>query len=89
MALGARRGDVLRIVLGYASLLMSAGIVIGVTAALGAGRVLASQLFEVRAYDPFTYGLVALVLLFTALAACLIPAFRAMRVDPVVALRNE
>jgi putative ABC transport system permease protein len=89
MALGARRGDVLRMVLGYAAVLMSAGLVVGVAASLGAGRLLASQLFEVKSYDPATYALVALVLIATALAACLIPAFRAMRVDPVIALRNE
>ena len=89
MALGAKRGDVLRIVLGYAAVLMGAGIVVGVAAALGTGRVLASQLFEVKSYDPVTYGLVGAVLAATALAACLIPACRAMRVDPVIALRNE
>jgi putative ABC transport system permease protein len=89
MALGARSGDVLRMVLGYAALLMSAGIVVGTAAALGAGRLLASQLFEVKSYDPVTYTLVGAVLAGTALAACLIPAYRAMRVDPVIALRNE
>ena len=89
MALGARRGDVLRMVLGYAAVLMSAGIVVGMAASLGAGRLLASQLFEVKPYDPVTYALVGTVLVATALAACLIPAFRAMRVDPVIALRNE
>ncbi len=89
MALGAGRGDVLHIVLGYAAVLMSAGIVVGVAASLGAGRLLASQLFEVKSYDPVTYVLVGSVLIATALAACLIPAFRAMRVDPVIALRNE
>src|SRR4029077_5107732 len=89
MALGARSGDVLRMVLGYAALLMSAGIVVGMAAALGAGRLLASQRFEVRSYDPVTYALVGAVLAGTALAACLIPAYRAMRVDPVIALRNE
>lgn len=89
MALGAGRGDVVRMVLGYGALLMSAGIVAGVAASLGAGRLLASQLFEVKSYDPVTYALVGSVLIATALAACLIPAFRAMRVDPVIALRNE
>jgi putative ABC transport system permease protein len=89
MALGAGRGDVLRMVLGYAAVLMSAGMVAGLAASAGAGRLLASQLFEVKSYDPMTYGLVGAVLVATALAACLIPAFRAMRVDPVIALRNE
>jgi putative ABC transport system permease protein len=89
MALGARRAHVLRMVLGYAAVLMSAGMAVGIAASLGAGRVLASQLFEVKSYDPLTYALVGSVLLATALAACLIPAFRAMRIDPVIALRNE
>jgi putative ABC transport system permease protein len=89
VALGAGRGDVLRMVLGYAAVLMSTGIAAGLAASLGAGRLLASQLFEVKSYDPVTYAMVGAVLVATALAACLIPAFRAMRVDPVIALRNE
>ncbi len=89
MALGARRADVLRMVLGYAVILMSAGLVVGIAASLGAGRLLASQLFEVKPNDPVTYALVGSVLVATALAACMIPAFRAMRVDPVIALSNE
>ena len=59
------------------------------SAALGTGRYLASQLFEVKPTDPATYAAVAGVLLATGLVACAIPAFRAMRVDPLVALRNE
>jgi putative ABC transport system permease protein len=57
--------------------------------AQGAGRLLESQLFEVRPTDPATYLAVAFVLLATGLLACAIPAWRAMRVDPLVALRNE
>ena len=89
MALGARRGDVLGMVFGYAGVLIAAGLVIGVAAALGTGRFLASQLFEVKPTDPGTYAAVAGVLLATAMLACAIPALRAMRVDPLVALRNE
>jgi putative ABC transport system permease protein len=89
MALGARRGDVLRIVFGYAGVLMAAGLALGVAAALAAGRLLASQLFEVKPTDPSTYAAVAFVLLATGLLACTIPALRAMHVDPLVALRNE
>ena len=89
MALGARRGDVLRMVFGYAGLLIAAGLAIGATAALGTARYLASQLFEVKPTDPATYAAVAGVLLATGLLACAIPALRAMRVDPLVALRNE
>jgi putative ABC transport system permease protein len=89
MALGARPGDVLRMVFGYAGILMAAGLGIGILAARGAGRLLASQLFEVRPTDPATYAVVAAVLLATGLLACAIPAWRAMRVDPLVALRND
>ena len=89
MALGARRADVLAMVFGYAGVLIAAGLAIGAAAALGTGRFLASQLFEVKPTDPATYAAVAGVLLATALAACAIPALRAMRVDPLVALRNE
>jgi putative ABC transport system permease protein len=89
MALGARRADVLGMVFTYAGLLIAAGLVIGGAAAMGTGRFLASQLFEVKPTDPATFAAVAGVLLTTALAACAIPALRAMRVDPLVALRNE
>jgi putative ABC transport system permease protein len=89
MALGARRSDVLGLVFTYAGLLIASGLIIGGIAALGTGRFLASQLFEVRPTDPATFAAVAGVLLATAIAACSIPALRAMRVDPLVALRNE
>jgi putative ABC transport system permease protein len=89
MALGARRMDVLRMVFRYASVLIFGGLAIGIVTALGAGRLLASQLYEVKPTDPATYAAVALALLATGLLACGIPAVRAMRVDPVVALREE
>ena len=89
MALGARRGNVLRMVLGYAGALVGAGLALGIAAAMGTGRLIASQLFEVRPTDPLTYAAVAAILLITGLIACTIPAWRAMRVDPLVALRNE
>ena len=89
MALGARRGDVLGMVFGYAGVLMVAGLGIGIAATLGTGRLLASQLFEVKPTDPATIAAVAFALLATGLLACAIPAWRAMRVDPLVALRNE
>jgi putative ABC transport system permease protein len=89
MALGARRGHVLRMVFGYAGILIAGGLAIGIMGALGASRLLESQLFEVRPTDPATYAAVAFVLLATGLLACAIPALRAMRVDPLVALRNE
>ncbi len=89
MALGARRGDVLRMVFGYAGMLIVIGLTIGAAATLGTGRLMASQLFEVKPTDPLTNAAVALVLLATGLLGCAIPAWRAMRVDPLVALRNE
>jgi putative ABC transport system permease protein len=89
MALGARPADVLRMVFGYAGALMAAGLVIGVAGAFAAGRLIATQLFEVRPSDPMTYAAVSAALLATGLAACAIPALRAMRVDPLVALRDE
>jgi len=89
MALGARRSDVLRMVFGYAGILIATGLAIGMAAALGTGSLLASQLFAVKPTDPSTYAAVAFVLLATGLLACAIPALRAMRVDPLVALRNE
>jgi putative ABC transport system permease protein len=89
VALGAKRGDVLRLVFAYGGSLIAIGIVIGVTIGFAAGRLLASQLFEVQATDPATYASVAAALAVTGFAACLVPAFRAMRVDPIVALRSE
>ena len=89
MALGAGRSHVLRIVFGYAGILMAGGLAAGIAAALVAGRLLATQLFEIKATDPLTLGAVALTLAATGFAASMIPAWRAMRVDPLVALRNE
>ena len=79
----------LRMVAGYASFLVISGLAIGVAAALGVDRLIASQLFEVKPTDPTTYAAVAVTLLTTGLLSCTIPAFRATRVDPLVALRNE
>ena len=89
LALGAQPGDVLRLILRYGLVLMSAGLVIGIGAALAAGRLIASQLFEVRPTDPLTYVAVSAVLLVTGVVGCLVPAVRAMRVDPLIALRYE
>jgi putative ABC transport system permease protein len=89
VALGAKHADVLRLVFAYGGSLVAAGIVIGFGIALAAGRLLASQLFEVRATDPATFAAVATALALTGFAACLIPALRATRVDPMVALRSE
>ncbi|HUY99691.1 MAG TPA: ABC transporter permease [Thermomicrobiaceae bacterium] len=89
MALGAQRSDVVRLVLGQGVRMALTGVVIGTVAALGLTRLMASQLFGVSAQDPLTFAGVALLLMMVTIAACYIPARRATRVDPVVALRFE
>ncbi len=89
MALGAQRRDVLRLVVGRGIALAVAGVAIGIACALGVTRFLETLLFGVKPIDPLTFISVAILLLVVALAACWIPARRAMRVDPMVALRYE
>ena len=89
MALGAQHRDLLKLVIGQGILLVFIGIAIGIGAAFGVTRYLASMLFGVHANDPLTIVGVAILLLLVALLACYIPARRAMRVDPMVALRYE
>jgi putative ABC transport system permease protein len=89
VALGAQPNGILRNVLGEGARLALVGIVLGVAAALGLTRLLASMLFGVSATDPLTFAAAVAVLLAIALLACYIPARRAMRVDPMVALRHE
>ena len=89
MALGAKRSDVLRLVVGHGARMAMVGIAIGLGAALGLTRLMANQLFGVSAYDPLTFAAVALLLIVVAVAACYIPARRAMSVNPMIALRHE
>jgi putative ABC transport system permease protein len=89
MALGAGRSDVLRMVLRSGLGLIGAGIVAGVFASIGLTRVLSSQLFGIAPHDPATLAAVVAVIAFTGLSACYLPARRATRVQPVVALRHE
>ena len=89
MSLGAQQGQVLRLVMGQGAKLALAGIVIGAITALSLTRFMRSLLFEVRPADPLTFVAIAALLAIVALAACYIPARRAMRVDPMTALRYE
>ena len=89
IALGAQTADVVRMLLRSTLVLVGEGIMIGTAGALAVTRVLAKFLFEVKPNDPPTIAAVALTLVCAALVACYIPARRAMRVDPMVALRHE
>jgi predicted permease len=89
MALGARPGDVLAGVLGQGAKMVSFGVAIGLLSAFGLTRLMAKLLFGISATDPVTFAAVAAFLALVALAACWIPARRAMRVNPIVALRYE
>ena len=89
MALGAARGRVLRLVIGQGMALATVGIAIGLAGAFALTRFLASQLYSITPTDPATFVGVSLLLATIALVATLMPALRATRVDPVVALREE
>jgi predicted permease len=89
MALGANRLDVICGVVVRGLVLVVPGLVVGLVCAWAVGRVLQSQLFEIKSSDPLTYALGALLMILTAVVACLIPARRASRIDPMKALRYE
>jgi putative ABC transport system permease protein len=89
VALGAQPSDILKLVVGQGFVLVLVGAALGLAGALALTRLLAGLLYEVTATDPLALGSVALLLLVAALLACLIPAWRATRIDPLVALKCE
>ena len=89
IALGGRSGDVVRLVVGQGMKVVGLGVVIGLAVALGLAQLMTSLLFGVHAADPRIYLAVSALLLSVAMAGCLIPAIRAVQVQPAVVLRNE
>jgi ABC-type antimicrobial peptide transport system permease subunit len=89
MALGARRADVLRLVVRQGMTMTLIGLALGLVGAFSISRVLRGLLHGVSPTDPLTFVAVSIVLLVVALLACLVPARRATRVDPIIALRTE
>jgi ABC-type antimicrobial peptide transport system permease subunit len=89
MALGARGGDIVRRVVGQGAVLAAAGVGLGIIGALGAARLMRGVLYGVQPVDPFAFLFIPLLLAGVALLASWLPARRAARVDPMVALRSE
>jgi len=89
IALGAQWSDVLKLILKNGMLLVAIGLTIGLVGAFALTRLLASLLFEISPHDPLTFGAVTLCVVFASLLACYLPARRATKVDPLIALRYE
>jgi putative ABC transport system permease protein len=89
MTVGAGAADILRLVLSHALGLTAIGLAIGIGLSIGFTRLLSNQLFGVTATDPLTLSAVCGVLILVAVAACAVPLRRALRIDPIQALRNE
>ncbi len=89
LALGAQHQDILWLIVGRGQALTLAGILLGLAVSIAMTRILSSLLYEVSATDPTVFAAIALLLVAVALVACFIPARRALRVDPMLALRYE
>lgn len=89
IALGAQSGDVLKLILGQGSMIVGVGLAVGLALGFWLTRFTSNLLFGVQTADPLAFGGTAILLLVVALVACLVPARRAMRVDPIQALRYE
>ena len=89
LALGAQRRDVLRLILGQGTKLTLSGIIIGLAAAWTTTRLLVKLLYGISATDPLTFAAIPLLLITVALLACWLPARRATKIDPIIALRCE